>query len=198
MRARLALAASGQPCELREVVLRAKPAELLSASPKGTVPVLVLSDRVIDQSLDIMHWALAQHDPEHWLTPDKNSAVEINTLIQQCDGPFKTNLDRYKYPDRYEDVDAIAHRTAGAEYLMDLDRRLQSNEYLFGTRPCLADMAIAPFVRQFAHVDTMWFEDQAWPALARWLNAFLASERFQRIMEKYPAWQSGTEGIRFP
>lgn len=198
MRARLALAASGQPCELREVVLRAKPAELLSASPKGTVPVLVLPDRVIDQSLDIMHWALAQHDPEHWLTPDKNSTVEILPLIQQCDGPFKTNLDRYKYPDRYEDVDAIAHRTAGAEYLMDLDRRLQSNEYLFGTRPCLADMAIAPFVRQFAHVDTMWFEGQAWQALARWLNAFLASERFQRIMEKYPAWQSGTEGIRFP
>lgn len=199
MRARLALAASGQHCELREVVLRAKPAELLAASPKGTVPVLVLPDgKVIDQSLDIMRWALTQHDPEHWLTPDRGSTTEMEALIQQCDGTFKTDLDRYKYPDRYENADALAHRTAGAKYLMGLDRLLQGQDYLFGARRSLADMAIAPFVRQFAHVDQAWFEAQSWPALTHWLEAFLADARFQQVMEKYAPWVSGTEGIRFP
>lgn len=199
MRARLAVAVSGQYCELREVVLRAKPAELLAASPKGTVPVLVLPDgKVIDQSLDIMHWALTQRDPEQWLTPDRGSSTDMASLIQQCDGPFKSDLDRYKYPDRYENTNALAHRAAGAEYLMELDRRLQGQDHLFGARRSLADMAIAPFVRQFAHVDMAWFEAQPWPALIRWLEAFLADTRFAQIMEKYAAWESGTEGVRFP
>ena len=199
MRARLALAESGQQCELREIVLRAKPAELLSASPKGTVPVLVLADgQVIDQSLDIMRWALTQHDPAGWLTPEVGTTSDMDSLIAQCDGPFKTDLDRYKYPDRYENVDALTHRTAGAEYLMKLDDRLQAHEYLCGARPCLADIAIAPFVRQYAHVDIAWFESQPWPALSRWLTEFLASARFQRVMEKYAPWVSDTTGIRFP
>ncbi|GAB3092737.1 glutathione S-transferase [Bordetella muralis] len=199
MRARLALAASGQRCELREVVLRAKPAELLAASPKGTVPVLVLpGGKVIDQSLDIMRWALAQHDPEHWLTPDRGSAADMEALIQQCDGSFKSDLDRYKYPDRYENADALSHRTAGAQYLTELDRLLQGQDYLFGARRSLADMAIAPFVRQFAHVDPAWFEAQPWPALTQWLEAFLTDTRFQQVMEKYAPWVSGTEGIYFP
>lgn len=199
MRARLALAESGQPCELREIVLRAKPPELLSASPKGTVPVLVLpSGQVIEQSLDIMRWAFAQHEPAHWLTPESHSASDMDALIEQCDGSFKLNLDRYKYPGRYDNVNAITHRTAGADYLMTLDGQLQSHEYLFGSHPCIADIAIAPFVRQFAHVDIGWFENQPWPALARWLAAFLGSARFQRIMEKYATWESGTMGVRFP
>lgn len=199
MRARLAVAASGQPCELREVVLRAKPAELLAASPKGTVPVLVLPNgQVIDQSLAIMQWALAQHDPERWLVPAHGSVQEMGALIEQCDGPFKNNLDRYKYPDRYENVDPIAHRAAAADYLMALDRRLQTQDYLFGPHPCLADMAIAPFVRQYAHVDPTWFDGQPWPALIRWLNAFLNSAHFQRIMDKHAPWAGGTESVRFP
>ena len=199
MRARLALAVSGQVCELREVVLRAKPAALLSASPKGTVPVLVLpKGAVIDQSLDIMRWALAQHDPEHWLTPEQGSLEATNALIAQCDGPFKSHLDRYKYPNRYDNTDAAAHRSAGAEYLAMLDHRLQSHTYLFGSRPCLADMAIAPFVRQFAHVDIEWFQGQPWPALQHWLHAFLDSPRFAQIMGKYSAWEPGSDGIRFP
>lgn len=199
MRARLALAVSGQPCELREIVLRAKPAELLAASPKGTVPVLVLSDsQVIDQSLAIMHWALDRRDPEDWLHPPQGSIDEVSTLIELCDGPFKINLDRYKYPDRYDNVDPMAHRTAASDYLRALDRRLQANDYLFGPQACLADMAIAPFVRQFAHVDPVWFDSQPWPALSRWLTAFLASTHFARVMGKYAPWVSGTAGIQFP
>lgn len=199
MRARLALATSAQRCELREVVLRNKPADLLTASPKGTVPVLVLPDAtVIDQSLDIMRWALAQHDPEHWLTPDQGTVADMDALIQQCDGAFKMNLDRYKYPDRYENADAISHRAAGATYLMELDSRLHAHDYLFGARACLADMAIAPFVRQFAHVDKTWFEAQPWTALIRWLEGFLTSARFEQVMEKYTPWESGTAGVGFP
>lgn len=198
MRARLALVASAQTCELREIVLRDKPAELLAASPKGTVPVLVLPDgTVIDQSLDIMLWALRQRDPGQWLVPVHGTPAEMNALIAQCDGAFKSDLDRYKYPDRYEGVDAIAHRTAASDYLNALEKRLQATEYLFGARPCLADMAIAPFVRQFAHVDPAWFDVQPWPGLSRWLAAFLESAYFQRIMNKYAPWKPGTAGIPF-
>jgi glutathione S-transferase len=199
MRARLALAASGQHYELREVALRAKPVELLAASPKGTVPVLVLPDgQVIDQSLDIMRWALAQHDPDQWLTPELDSAAVMEALIAQCDGAFKFDLDRYKYPDRYADADALAHRTAGAGYLAALDVRLQVSPYLFGSCPCVADMAIAPFVRQYAQTDAAWFGAQPWPALANWLHRFVASARFEQIMEKHAPWISGTHGVRFP
>jgi glutathione S-transferase len=199
MRARFALAASGVPCELREVVLRAKPAELLAASPKGTVPVLVLPDgRVIEQSMDIMRWALAQCDPEQWLMPERGGAAEMDSLIQQCDGPFKVDLDRYKYPDRHAGADPVVHRAAGAEYLAKLDARVHGAGYLLGSRPCLADMAIAPFVRQFAHVDAEWFAAQPWPALRRWLEAFLADARFRLVMEKTAPWVPRTEGVRFP
>lgn len=199
MRARLALAASGQHCELREVALRAKPAELLAASPKGTVPVLVLPNgQVIDQSLDIMRWALAQHDPEQWLTPEQDSVNAMEALIAQCDGAFKSDLDRYKYPDRYADADALAHRAAGASYLAVLDTRLQAASYLFGSRACLADMAIAPFVRQFAQTDAAWFRVQPWPALARWLDRFVTGARLDLVMERTAPWISGTPGVRFP
>lgn len=199
MRARLALAASGQQCELHEVVLRAKPAELLAASPKATVPVLVLPDgSVIEQSLDIMRWALAQRDPEQWLAPEQGAAADMDALILQCDTSFKADLDRYKYPDRYPGADALAHRAAGADFLLALDVRLQAASYLFGSRACLADMAIAPFVRQFAHTDAAWFVEQPWPALSRWLDTFLESARFTNVMTKYAPWVSGTAGVRFP
>jgi glutathione S-transferase len=199
MRARLALAASRQQCELREVVLRSKPAELLAASPKATVPVLVLPDgTVIDQSLDIMRWALAQHDPEQWLLPQLGLAADMDALILQCDTSFKSDLDRYKYPDRHPDADARSHRSSGADYLMALDARLQAASYLFGSRACLADMAIAPFVRQFAHTDAAWFSAQPWPAMSRWLDTFLESARFAQVMHKFAPWQSGTSGVPFP
>ncbi|MGI9388185.1 MAG: glutathione S-transferase [Methyloligellaceae bacterium] len=199
MRARLAIAASGIGCDLREIVLRDKAPEFLEASPKATVPVLVQGDgTVVDESLDIMDWALARSDPEGWLVPETGTVEEMRALIASADDDFKGNLDRYKYPNRHEGGDAAAARQAGALFLRGLDDRLTGQPYLFGSRACLADMAIVPFVRQFAHVDRAWFDAQGWPHLRDWLDRFLASERFQAIMEKYPKWHAGDPAIVFP
>lgn len=199
MRARLAIAVSGCACELREVVLRNKPAALLRASPKGTVPVLVLPDgRVVEQSLDIMLWALGERDPNGWVPPDTDELADMRALIDACDGPFKQDLDRYKYPDRYEEgVEALEHRARGADWLAALDARLAVSAYLFGDRASLADAAIMPFVRQFAQVDRQWFDGQAWPALHAWLAGWLESDLFGSIMAKYEPWECGT-GVPFP
>ncbi|APW38587.1 glutathione S-transferase [Rhodoferax koreense] len=197
MRARLALRVSGQVCELREVVLRDKPAELRLVSAKATVPVLVDADgSVLEQSLDIMRWALTRHDPEDWLVPPLGNLDDMLALIEQIDGPFKFHLDRYKYPQRYPET-GVSHREAAAAILAPLQARLSQTTHLFGSRPALADMAIAPFVRQFAHVDADWFSAQAWPELQAWLSAFEASDLLAGVMHKYPAWRAGTPGIRF-
>jgi len=199
MRARMAIAASGQRCELREVVLRDKPAELLAASPKGTVPVLVDVDgTVIDQSLDIMLWALRRNDPEGWLQAECATLDEMLALVAECDGEFKRHLDGYKYPERHPGADGEAHRAQGALFLMRLDARLQGNACLCGERIALADIAIAPFVRQFAQVDAAWFDNHPWPRLKAWLAARLQAPVFAQVMNKYPAWRSGQRGIDFP
>jgi glutathione S-transferase len=199
MRARMAIAASGQRCELREVVLRDKPPELIAASPKGTVPVLVDVDgRVIDQSLDIMRWALERNDPEGWLRPERGTLDDMLALVADCELGFKPHLDGYKYPERGPGGDATAHRAAGSEFLARLDGMLQASRCLFGESPALADIAIAPFVRQFAQVDSAWFHAQPWVRLQRWLDARLATPLFARAMEKYPAWRAGTPGVPFP
>lgn len=199
MRARLAIAASDQVCELREVLLRDKPAALLNASSKATVPVLVdLDGHVIDQSLDIMLWALRRNDPEAWLAPSIGDLEDMLALIAQCDGEFKAHLDRYKYPQRYGEPNADEHRGCAADWLVRLDIRLKSSPFLFGEHAALADMAIAPFVRQFAHTDSAWFQAQPWPNLGSWLSAWLDSVLFARVMQKYPPWPPGTTGVRFP
>lgn len=199
MRARLALAASGVQCELREIVLRDKAPEFLAASPKGTVPVVVTPQgEVIEESLDVMHWALAQNDPENWLGADEARAEEMEALIAACDGPFKQALDRYKYATRYEDADPLTERAKGEVFLRTLNDRLADAPYLFGGKVSLADMAIAPFVRQFANVDRAWFDGQDWPHLIAWLEAFLDSERFQAIFKKYPKWHAGDAPTLFP
>ena len=197
MRARLALAASGLPVRVREVVLREKPPEMLAASPKGTVPVLVLTDgSVIDESLEVMHWALAQNDPEGWLRAD---ADETAHLIQQNDGPFKRALDRYKYPERHAEPKGAA-RDAGMEILAGLSARLETNSgQLFGPAPTLADFAIFPFVRQFAATDADFWNAEAPAALQGWLSAHAESARFAAIMAKLPRWQAGdTEPLLTP
>lgn len=200
MRAKLALLSSGVRCEIREIVLRDKPAAMLAASPKGTVPILVCTDgRVLEQSLDIMLWALGQHDPRGWLEPESGSLAEMLALISQCDSDFKFNLDRYKYPERYPDTsDPIAARLSASKFLMLLGQRLENSPYLYGTQPALADMAIAPFVRQFAHTDKAWFAMQAWPRLQRWLAAILESTPYATIMTPYPVWQAGQAPTWFP
>ncbi|MFN4120238.1 glutathione S-transferase [Acidovorax sp.] len=200
VRARLALAVSGQACELREVVLKNKPQGLLQASPKGTVPVLVLpGGQVLDQSLDIMLWALAQHDPEGWVTPSHGTLPEMLTLIAECDSAFKQALDRCKYPSRYPDADIGAERARAVAWLGALEARFSPDQpCLFGTHVALADMAIAPFVRQFAGIDADWWAAQPWPRLQAWLARWQASALFASVMHKLPAWVDGTDGVRFP
>lgn len=182
MRARLALASSGTRYELREVKLSAKPQAMLAASPKGTVPVLVLPDgEVIAESIDIMRWALARHDPQGWLQHDDEE------LIARNDGPFKQDLDRYKYPERHG-ADAILHRESALVFLSELDSRLADGGQLCGSKMGITDAAIMPFVRQFAAVDGAWFERQSLPQLKTWLAGHLSSDLFNAIMIRLAPW----------
>ena len=194
MRARLAIAASGVAVELREVLLRDKAPEFLATSPSATVPCLKYGDTVIDESLDVMKWALAQQDPLGWL----DMPAQGHALIAQADGPFKTALDRTKYATRYPDADPVESRARAHEFLFQLDALIADKAFLYGDKATLADMAILPFVRQFAFIDKPRFDAQGWPGLARWLATFLESELFQQIMLKYPVWKAGDAPIRFP
>jgi glutathione S-transferase len=195
MRARLALHTSGIALEHREVVLKNKPAHMLALSPKGTVPVLWLPDgqgpqggRVLEQSLDIMLWALRQHDPLGWLPASDVAMADAMALIAHNDGPFKQQLDRYKYPNRSGLDSGSADRDEAAVWLLTLEARLREMPFLSGEHFGLADAAIAPFVRQYAHTDPAWFAAQPWPALASWLAAFEASELFAATMHKHAPW----------
>lgn len=191
MRARLALMVSGTACELREVKLSAKPAELARASPKATVPVLAFRDgQVIDESIDIMRWSLARNDPEGWLMRDDAALIAVN------DGPFKHDLDRYKYPGRHGG-DPIAHRENGAGFLRELETRLARDGQLCGSMRGFADMAIMPFVRQFAATDPGWFDEQPLPHLQAWLAGHLGSPLFAAIMLRRACWRAGDEPFLF-
>lgn len=198
MRARLALAVSDQVCELREVVLRHKPQSLLQVSPKGTVPVLVLADgQVLEQSLDIMLWALDRNDPAGWLRPSHGDKQGMLALVAECDGPFKQALDFCKYPNRYPETNAAMARTQAIAWLQGLELRLNQYPNLFGGHPALADMAIAPFVRQFAGIDTTCWNAQPWPRLQAWLTQWQASGLFESVMHKLPTWEVGAQGVLF-
>ena len=199
MRARLGIRYSGIPVELREVVLRDKPASMLDYSPKGEVPVLVLPDgTVLEESLDIIYWALANNDPEQWLSTDEAIRQQAAALIEENDTSFKHNLDRYKYPERYPDEQALDYRTEGEVFLQKLEQYLNQHRYLLGEHISIADIAIMPFIRQFAHTDKTWFDRAPYPQLQKWLAGFLESELFLSVMKKYPAWQPGDAPISFP
>ena len=185
MRARMALSSSGLEYEHREVVLRDKPPEMLEVSPKGTVPVLVTqTGTVIEESLDIMRHALAMKDPEGWLERDDPELVETN------DGPFKHHLDRYKYAARYDDVDPAQHRAAALDILRRLDERLSQSAYLRGETRGFADIAIFPFIRQFANADRTWFDAQSLPRLQDWLERLITSELFTGVIAKHAQWKA--------
>jgi glutathione S-transferase len=185
MRARIALGYCGVPVTTVEVSLKAKPVEMLERSPKGTVPVLVLQDRVLEQSLDIMHWALAQHDPDDWSLAGNDEAQRlIAELIEENDSRFKLDLDRYKYSVRYPEYPQEAYRSQGEHFLRRLDDLLASRAFLIADRLTLADIAIAPFIRQFCSVDADWFWQSPYPHLQRWLRRFLESELFVAAMAK--------------
>lgn len=199
MRARLAIAAAGVSCVLREVVLRDKPAALLAASPKGTVPVLVdIDGRVIEESLDIMLWALKKKDPLGWMPAAPVERAQHAAWITGCERDFKPHLDRYKYASRFTDVDAAAHRDRAGFYLARLDRQLSTHNALFGEHRMWADIAILPFVRQFALTDIDWFASQPWPHLQRWLDDFLTWPLLEMAMTKFEAWDRVGAGVVFP
>jgi len=188
IRARMSLAYAGIEVEHREVLLRNKPDAMLQASAKATVPVLVLPEgRVIDESVDVMRWALEQSDPDHWWSQnDEQQAVE---LVRKCDFEFKTHLDHYKYADRYPENPQVIYRQKAEYFLTDLEQRLQNKKYLLHHRISYPDVAIFPFIRQFAMVDKPWFDRAPYPGLQSWLESFLSSVLFLSVMTKYPPWK---------
>ncbi len=197
MRARMAIALTAQGVELREIILRDKPTHMVALSAKGTVPVLWLGDdKVIDESLDVMKWALRRHpliETADW------------DLIAHFDDVFKFHLDRYKYAARYEGADAVTHRTEGVKSLLDIEQRLSHNKnkadknWLSGEDYGFTDLAILPFVRQFRIADMKWFDEElGLPHVQNWLAHFLTHPLFLSVMKKYPVWQEGESGINFP
>jgi len=200
MRARMAIRYSNIRVELREVALSNKPTALLQASPKATVPVLVCPDGlVLDESLDIMRWALKHNDPQNWLQISHDNAVsnesttditrDIVSLITENDNHFKIHLDHYKYADRFPEHSPLHYRQQAEVFLESLERRLCTHSFLMNETASLADIALFPFVRQFAHVDLNWFDSAPYPKLRNWLNSWLTSTLFLSIMHKHPCWE---------
>lgn len=185
MRARMALRYSDVAVNIVEVSLKAKPAEMLALSSKGTVPVLSVDGQVIDESLAIMHWALAQNDPQDWLLKDDPAGqAQITELIEENDQVFKVHLNRYKYAERYPEQPMAFYRSEGEVFLRRLEALLEGRDYLLAAHPSLADVALMPFVRQFAHVDREWFGQTPYVRLQAWLQRFLESDLFTSIMKK--------------
>lgn len=198
IRARLAIKVSNVQMELREVVLSDKPKEMLDCSAKGTVPVLLLPDgEFIDESMDIMHWALAQHDPQGWLSNEIKVKQLINHLIDINDNDFKKKLDRYKYADRYPEQSIEIYRQQAEIFLHKIEIQLKQHQYLVGNNITLADMAILPFIRQFAYVDKNWFEQTPYIKTQAWLVSLLSEKLFNEVMIKYPPWKSGEQRVVF-
>lgn len=197
MRARLGLLFAELPVELREITLKNKPAHMLAISPKGTVPVLQLADGVvIEESRDIMEWALEQQDPQELMNP--KTLHQGNTLIEQNDQEFKHWLDRYKYADRHLEMTQTEYRQKGEAFLQILEALLTKNTYLLGDNVTIADIGIMPFVRQFAHVDRDVFYSLPYPKLQIWLKNWLAHPLFIQAMTKFQPWQDGDEPVIFP
>ena len=196
MRARMGLKIAGIEYEHREVLLRDKPAEMLTASPKATVPIMVLEGgEVIDESFDIMLWALEQSDPEQWLAPDMAPMLD---LIKTIEGPFAQEQFRYKYASFFDDSlkrgDVnVEHRDKACVFLKDYEEILAKSNFLMGEKPSLADYAIFPFIRQFAAVERNWWDKPQFPHLHKWWAHFMEAEIFTSIMEKYPLFVSSVQ-----
>jgi glutathione S-transferase len=185
MRARMALRYCEVVVDIVEVSLKAKPAEMLALSSKGTVPVLNVDGQVIDESLDIMRWAVARHDPQDWLLKDDpQGQLAIEALIEENDQHFKVHLNRYKYAERYPQQPMAFYRAEGEVFLRKLEELLEGRDYLLTDHPSLADVALMPFIRQFAHVDREWFAQTPYRRLQAWLQRFLESDLFTSVMAK--------------
>lgn len=201
MRARLGILFAGLTVELREVVLKNKPAPMLAISPKGTVPVLLLASDgnergiVIEESREILEWALRENDPQGLLDCDLSRA---NALIDQNDNEFKHWLDRYKYFDRSPELAQSEYRERGEVFLQVLEKLLADSEFLLGDKVSMADIGVMPFVRQFAHVDREVFYQLPYPRLQRWLTGWLEDPLFSQCMVKRSPWKEGDEPVVFP
>lgn len=199
MRARMLLYISKRKIELRDILLKDKPEHMLSKSPKATVPVLVLeTGDVLEESLDIMMWAISLGDPLNLYPADAVRRGAIDALISENDGPFKTSLDRYKYHVRFPENSKGDYRAEGEKFLSKLEERLISQRYLMGDDITLADIAIFPFIRQFANSDREWFDTANYPALQKWLDSWVTSDDYLHIMKKRPIWQVGAAPCYFP
>ncbi len=193
----MAIRYAGLSVELREIVFRAKPEAMLQASPKGTVPTLVLPDgSVLDESEEVMRWALQRADPDGWLSA--HQAQDIRAVLDDNDHGFKPRLDRYKYADRHPEHSERHYRECGEVFLRTLEKRLTGQRYLLSDRVSFADVGVFPFIRQFAAVDKTWFEQASYPRLRAWLQGFLQAQLFTAVMRKYPLWQPGDPPIVFP
>ena len=196
MRARMAIHASGQKCELREVLLRDKPPSMLEYSPKGTVPVLILQDGyVIDESLDVIDWALNLNDPDKWQR--SKDTKKTKELIKINDGEFKYHLDRYKYSKRYDNEDPEFHRKKCLKFIESVNNELNNSKYIFDDNISYADIVVLPFIRQFRIADIEWFDSLPYDNLKKWLSSFLDSSLLNSIMKKYDLWQEGDSLIIF-
>ncbi|UJF20703.1 glutathione S-transferase [Shewanella sp. OMA3-2] len=199
IRARLAIYASGQKVYLRDLVLSNKPAEMLAVSPKGTVPVLVtLDNAVIDESVSIMQWAFSQTDPgdyRHNSAP--NALAEMLFLIERYDNEFKGYLEKYRCAKRYHETSLINDRQKCEPYLAELEMRLSQHQYLMSDKPSLADLALMPFVRQFARVERQWYLQSPYPKLRQWLNCYLQSKMFSKVMSQHSMWLDLKEDVVF-
>ena len=196
MRARMAIHISGQRCELREVLLRDKPPSMLEYSAKGTVPVLILQDgKVIDESLDVIDWALNLNDPDNWQR--SKDTKKTKELIKINDGEFKYHLDRYKYSKRYDNEDPEFHRKKCLKFIESINNELNNSEYIFDDNISYADIVLLPFIRQFRIADIEWFDSLPYDNLKKWLSSFLGSSLLNSIMKKYDLWKEGDKSIVF-
>ena len=192
----MAIHISGQKCELREVLLRDKPPSMLEYSPKGTVPVLILQDgNVIDESLDVIDWALNLNDPDDWQR--SKDTKKTKELIKINDGEFKYHLDRYKYSKRYDNEDPEFHRKKCLKFIESVNNELNNSKYIFDDNISYADIVVLPFIRQFRIADIEWFDSLPYDNLKKWLSSFLDSSLLNSIMKKYDLWQEGDSLIIF-
>ena len=192
MRARMAIHTSGQKCELREVLLRDKPPSMLEYSAKGTVPVLILQDgKIIDESLDVIDWALNLNDPDNWQR--SKDTEKTKELIKINDGEFKYHLDRYKYSKRYDNEDPEFHRKKCLKFIESINNELNNSEYIFDDNISYADIVLLPFIRQYRIADIEWFDSLPYNNLKKWLSSFLDSYLLNSIMKKYDLWKEGDE-----
>ena len=196
MRARMAIHISGQKCQLREVLLRDKPSSMLEYSAKGTVPVLILQDgKVIDESLDVIDWALNLNDPDDWQR--SKDTKKTKELIKINDGEFKYHLDRYKYSKRYDNEDPEFHRKKCLKFIESVNNELNNSKYIFDDNISYADIVVLPFIRQFRIADIEWFDSLPYDNLKKWLSRFLDSSLLNSSMKKYDLWKEGDKSIVF-